>query len=231
MSGFELGVALLVDALILATLVGLVVRGHLSACYTFGIYLLVVLLTDTFMIASPSFDTRAFWLSKEVLHGGLRFAIALELVARVFGAFPGARAAAQALLGLLGVALFLVFMVLGSTGIQKEWEFITGEVLPRVMTWTTWFFAALAALILWYRLPLDPIQKAILIGYVPYLIFFTVSLQLYQANNWPTTGWLPNVHTVAYLGLLLYWARAAAQPFREKVTPPRPLPVPQRVAG
>jgi hypothetical protein len=236
MNFFESCVAVVVDGLILTTLAGLVVRRHLLVCYTFGLYLFVTVTADFAMLASADFYTRKFWLVKEVVVNALRFAMALEITGRTFSAFPGARATARVFLLpffvlLAGGAVFCVLAVTGFPGIEREWAILIGQVQPRILTGFTWLLTALAALILWYRLPIEHIHKAILIGYVPYLILSTVTLQLWQANNWPTEGWLMWLDTGAYLVLLSYWAVSAWQPARDKITPPRPLTPVERPVG
>ena len=233
---FELAIVLLVDGLVLATLVGLVVRRHLSTCCAFALYLVAVFTTDVLMwgdvllFKSGAFYTRLFWLHKEVLLNALKFAIALEVVYRVFGSFPGARATAQfALVLLLGVTLV---SVVGASGLTPQaTESLAGAALPRIVTGTTWLFALIAVLVLWYRLPIAVVPKAILIGFVPFLIFSYLGLELQKANNWPQ-GWLAGFETWAYVVLLAYWARSAWQPFREIMAPVRrPVPAVQGSAG
>ena len=96
----ELAVAILGQSLVLATLAGLARRRHLQICWAFGLYLLIVLLTDGMMMADALalrtgiFYSRSFWITKEILLNALKFAVALEIVARVFAGFPGARATA-----------------------------------------------------------------------------------------------------------------------------------------
>ena len=220
MSAFELGVASFGQALVLFILAGLVVRRNPALCYAFGFYLLFVLVTDLAMLASPALYTRSFWLSKEILTDALKCAVALELGARIFGAFPGARAMARVLLFpllllLISGTIYSLLGVLGSAEVQRKLA-IVGDARPKIVTGTTWLFAAIAALVLWFRLPVDPLQKAILIGFVPYLIFLKLSLQLRLANDWPPDGWLASIDTSAYLAVLVYWARAAWRPLRQE---------------
>jgi hypothetical protein len=236
LKAYELAVVLLVNGLTLLTLVGLVVRRHISTCWTFGLYLLAVLVTDFIMWADAVwwktglFYNRLFWLHKEILLNAIKFAIALEVAYRAFGSFPGARATAQFFLVLLlGVTLI---SVMGASGLTPQaTESLAGEVLPRIITGTTWLFAVIAVLILWYRLPIAVMPKAILIGFVPFLIFSYLGLELQKANSWPP-GWLAGFETWAYVVVLAYWARSAWQPFRE-IMPGgrRPVPAVQETAG
>lgn len=236
LKAFELGVAILSQILVLATLVGLSVRGHLATCKVFGLYLLVVLVADTAMLVdalllkSEIFYSRLFWVSKEILLNGLKLALILELATRVFGHFPGARATARFLLYLV-IGLTLVSVAVASGGLSLVFESLAGELQPRIVTGTTWLFAVIAALVLWYRLPLETMPKAILMGFVPYLIFNYLVLELWTANKWPAHGWMASLSAWAWTLLLAYWARSAWQPFREIMPGRSPVHAVQGSAG
>ncbi|HEY6554723.1 MAG TPA: hypothetical protein VI669_15305, partial [Vicinamibacteria bacterium] len=96
------------------------------------------------------------------------------------------------------------------------------KVQPRVISACVWLFTMLAALILWYRLPVDSFHKAILLGWVPYLLIFSAALN-YVGDYGPQFLSISNyVHTAAYLGLLLFWTRAAWAPVGVRVSTPKP---------
>ena len=219
---FELAIAILSECLVLLTLMGLVVRRHVTTCWAFAFYLIVVFATDTLMFVD-SFDTMSFWLLKELLLLALKFAIALELMSRAFARFPGARATAHRSMRLvLGLTLVMVVWVAAGWhgdavgALPRDVAArIIGEFNTRILTATTWLYVAIAALILWYRLPLESMPKAIMIGFVPFLIFFLMFLELWTANNMPKEGWLASLNTWAWPLLLGYWAHSAWQPFRE----------------
>jgi hypothetical protein len=180
---FELASALLIDTLVFVTLIGLVARRHLSVCRVFGLYLLAVFASDLLMLLdatvlkSEFFYSRVFWLNKEILLNALKFGVALELAYRVFASFPGARATAQfLLLLLLGTTLMSVASASGWSAVAPE--SLAGSLQPRIVTGTTWMFALIAALVLWYRLPIKSMPKAILIGFVPFLLFSYLALEL-----------------------------------------------------
>ena len=235
---FELGIAILSQSLVLLTLIGLVVRRHVITCPTFGLYLLTVFVTDLLLLRD-SFDNLAFWWQKEIVLNVLKFLVAFELISRAFARFPGAKATAYRVMGLvLGLtALTIIWLAAGWQGeavLEKREAAarLVGVFHPRITTATTLLFVAIAALILWYRLPVEAMQKAILIGFVPYLIYFYLFLVLATANLWPKGGWLAGLNTWSWPLLLGYWARAAWQPFREIIPRGRPrLPAIQGSAG
>lgn len=152
------------------------------------------------------FYTWENYLLKEIVHNLLKFAIALELAYRTFHAFPGALRTAR------GVFLVLLLLIAAVTltaplparnpdDIDIEWH-------ARMLNGTIWIFTAIAAMILWYRLPVHPLHKAILVGFVPYLLVFSVGMRALVEMG-EGARWLQRSHTIAYLLVLLYWNIAA----------------------
>src|SRR5262245_55216110 len=197
------------------TILGIVKRGRLRLCRMFVLFLVVVCVTDILpTLWEAQFYTKDFWLFRESLHNVLRFAVALELAYFAFRSFPGARSTARALL------LFLLVTTLASV-LWASWEFrrlpeffeIIGQIqLPQLMG-IIWLLTGIALLILWYRLPVDRMHKAILLGWVPYLLIFTFGLKLAAAYGWNEV--IPKVNYVttgAYFLLLGFWAVAAWAP-------------------
>lgn len=197
------------EALQATILAGLIVRGRVRRCYSFALYVLAVLVCETLITVRPTQFLRwDFWIFKEILHSVLKFAIAFELAARTFRAFPGARSTAR------GVVFVVVFGSLAAvlavpTGQVPGFPELASQILSRILNGTIWLFTALAAVILWYRLPVDLFHKAILVGFVPYLLVFTVALNALDAVGWQHQELASYAQGVAYLLLLSYWARAA----------------------
>jgi len=87
-------------------------------------------------------------------------------------------------------------------------------------------FTAIAALILWYRLPVDPFDKAILLSYVPFLLVFTVSMRAWaefsagSAAGGQRPWFVTYAYQLAYLALMVHWARAAWRRVEEPARPP-----------
>lgn len=205
-----------VDLLIVGLITGLVVRRRYSACYSFFVQTIAVLASDLLLVFWPDrFYTKKFWLVKESFLHLLTLAVALELTFRVFRAFPGASwTARRVLIAILGLTALLAVQAL-PWGQSDPTSTLAEQVFPRVLNGAVWLFAGIAALILWYRLPVDPLHKAILIGSIPYLMLFTVVL------NWlHTFGWeqlaekLSYLESSAYLLVAAYWTYAAWHPSR-----------------
>lgn len=195
-------VGLVLAATVLA---GLIVRRRLSASRAFGLYLLVVtLVSAAYLTGSTWFLSPEHWLLKEAVYATLRLAVAVELMLHTFRRFPGAMVRSRRLLVLLGVA------IVGATAVplgSLERQVLLGQALPRLTYGTAWLFTALGALVLWYHVPLRAMHKAILIGFVPYLLTFSLVLHSLQSFGWVqhhlAAGY---ANSAAYNLMLAYWA-------------------------
>ena len=226
------GVAVL---LALGTVGGLAVRHRVGVCYTFVIYLVAVEGSDLLMLLWPGFFyAQWFWVESQTLVSVLRFAVALELTYRTFRAFPGARATARVVLLLVVAATLLVV-----AGTHDAEPLPGGDVLgpmisrvqPRIVNGTIWLLTAVGALILWYRLPVHPFHKAILTGFVPYLLVFTTALNLLETQGWQIREEVNYLHTGAYVALLGYWAWAAWRRAEDPLRAPETEPALRHVPG
>jgi len=217
-----------------ATIGGLLRHRRYRACPMFLVYLLAVLVTDLLPTVWPDrFYTGSFWLVRESIHNVVRFAAALELAYRTFRAFPGARSTARVLLLLFVVTSFVsVVAAAWELPALPEYSEILTRLQPPLLTGTIWLLMGIAALILWYRLPVDSMHKAILLGWVPYLLVFSAGLDLARRYGWEQfLPWLNYVHITAYLLLLTYWARAAWAPAVTRVAAHASLDVAARPAA
>jgi len=87
----------------------------------------------------------------------------------------------------------------------SEWE-------PRVLTGTIWLLNALALVVIWYRVPIHAYHKAILLGFVPYLLVFTILLRLLRHDGWNIVPIIQTAEPAAYMLLMGWWAWAAWEP-------------------
>jgi hypothetical protein len=224
--------------LITVALAGLIVRRRAGVCWSFVVYLGVIAVSDLLMLLWPDQFWRIwFFAGKEFVITVFRFAVALELTYRTFRAFPSARATARGVLLLvLMVTLAIVFLGSGdltpSKGAPELGPLIT-RVQPRVLSGSIWLLTAVAGLILWYRLPVHPLHKAILVGLVPYLLVFSVSLNWLESRGWEVRAGAGYLNTLAFLSVLVYWTYAAWRPDEAPVqaSPPAPEGTLDRVAG
>jgi hypothetical protein len=209
---------------------GLVVKRRVGLWYAFALLLVAVIVPQGLMTLWPSrFFRLSFWQTKEIAHNLIRFAMALELALRAFRAFPGALATARWTM-LLVLALTLVAVMMAPTGSETrtvDSAFLFGELQARVVNGTVWLFTAIAALILWYRIPVHPFHKAVLLGYVPYLLVFTVLLNALSQMGWQRLSFVSYSSQIAYLALVTYWARAAWRRYPDAVLRPAPRQIAQ----
>jgi hypothetical protein len=208
--------------LLAVALAGIIARRRYRVWFFLALFLTVTLASTVMMLAWPArFYNSAFWQAKETALNFVRFAMALELAYRTFRAFPGALATVRlTLLIVLVATLGAVLAVSGPT----DYESFLADLQPRVLNGSVWLFSAIAALILWYRLPVDAFHKAVLVGYVPYLLVFSLTINVLGAlgrAGWERALGLLYVNQIAYLALLAHWARAAWRRVEVPTRPPR----------
>jgi hypothetical protein len=199
-----------VKILVVLTLAGILMRRRWSLCWSFTAYLTVILLCNSLVSCWPDhFYQPWFYLARTGLYDGLKVAIAIELAYRTLQAFPGAQATARRMLFLLVIASSAVLMAV-------QWDPSYGKALlewePKILTATIWLLNALAVIVIWYRVPIHAYHKAILLGFVPYLLVFTILLRLLGHYGWDILPVVQSAEPAAYLLLMGWWAWAAWEP-------------------
>ena len=205
-------IAILAGSTILLALVlaGLLVRGRTRLCLTFTIQVAAVVVSSSLILFWPGrFYVWSFYLAKEAVLNFLIMAVALELTLRVFQAFPTAiRTARRAFLVVLGITVIAVVNAPSRppTEGRDAWaEELVLALLPRVTNGNAWLFGAIFALILYYRIPLHHLHKAIAAGFMAYLLLFTFALDLVKRAD-PALYWATSyANSIAYTLLLVYW--------------------------
>jgi len=210
MTASQVLIAHAVKILVLLTLAGILARRRWSLCWSFTAYLAVILICNSLVSFWPErFYQPWFTLVRTGLYDGLKVAIALELAYRTFQAFPGARATARQMILLLVIVSSTLLMAL-------PWDATYGAALfewePRILTATIWQLNALAVLVIWYRVPIHAYHKAILMGFVPYLLVFTILLRLLNHYGWKILPLVQAADPAAYMLLMGWWAWAAWEP-------------------
>ncbi len=203
---FSLIATILLLSLLLA---GLLLRRGWKDSPAFGLYIGVVLASNLLVLARPELYTWRFYLLGEVTHAALRLVLAGEIGWRMFAHLPGARATLTAGL-LLVVTLTLGAVLLAPLGAQPH--VVAQTALARLLHGTAWVFGALLAAKLYYRIPVHPLHQAILRGFVPFLMTFTVALGLLETFGWDVRLPASYAYTTAYLALLAYWNLVAWRP-------------------
>ena len=218
MTASQVLIAHAVKILVLLTLAGIVAQRRWRLCWWFTAYLTVILICNSLVSFWPDiFYERRFWLARAPLYDALKVAIAIEIAYRTFQAFPGAQATARrvifALLVATSVALVAIPWDWSNETRLFEWE-------PRVLTGTIWLLNALAVIVIWYRVPIHAFHRAILLGFVPYLLVFTIVLRLLRHYGMNILPLIQDTEPAAYMLLMGWWAWAAWQPETvEEVSP------------
>ena len=210
MTASQVLIAHVVKILVLLTLAGIVARRRWASCWSFTSYLAVILVCNSLVSFWPDrFYQPWFWMVRTALYDALKVAIAVELAYRTFQAFPGARATVRRVLFFLLVASSVALMAV-------PWDVSYGAALfewePRVLTAIIWLLNALAVVVVWYRVPIHAYHKAILLGFVPYLLVFTIVLRLLRHYGWEIQPVIQSAEPAAYMLLMAWWAWAAWEP-------------------
>lgn len=205
MTGLELLVSHLVKLGLVALLVGMSVRGRILRCWTFFVYVVAVLLGNSLSTLLPAlFFNASFWTLKQGVYDVLKAAIAIELAARAFAAFPGAWRTARAVLAaLLGAStVWVAWLTPRSYEMLWEWQ-------PRAVTAAVWLLTATALLVVFYQVPIGDWQRAILLGYAPYLLVFVTAMSVLRRHGWAAREGASLLDATGYLAVVLFWAWAA----------------------
>lgn len=191
-------------ALLAALLLGLFARRLHRVCYSFPAWLLAVLAGDALMFRWPErFYTWDFWMAKETAYAALKIAIAAEITTRAFQAFPSARATVRRVL--LAVLLALLAFVLIGVRYDVELPDLARELQRRVANGVALVFCAAWAVVLYYRLPLHRLHRAILRGLVPYLLVFAAASTFTLVFGWDVRKTVNLAETACWGLMLAYW--------------------------
>lgn len=206
MSTIISGLVVLGFSLLVALCAGLVARHKAFQAITFSLYVTAATLYTGLFLFSPGSNTPEAFMVKQGIYDALLFGMALEISFKAFAAFRGIAAMARGLLAgsvvLSSIAIFFL------TPANQQYADI-GRYQPGITTAGLWCLAFVALIIVWYQIPVPPFTRAILLGYVPYLVVFVVCLDLIERRGW---GVIANVHILnaaAYDAAAGYLAYAA----------------------
>jgi hypothetical protein len=204
MSPEHILVAHVVKALVFFALAGMLVRRRAHLCWSFVAYLVTVLVSNSLVTFWPEqFFKVWFWILTQGLFDALGMGIAVELGYRTFQAFPRAQATARRV---LFVVLFATSAALIGIPIASTYGQVVFDWQPRVLAGTIWVMNGLAVLITWYRVPVHAYHKAILLGFVPYLLVFTTLLSLMKQWGWDFLPYVQALEPLAFMLLMGFWA-------------------------
>jgi hypothetical protein len=201
---------------LLSVLVGLFVRRRAHLCWSFVAYLVWALVSNSLITFWPDqFYRQWFYIRMQGVQDVLKVVIAAELAYRTFKAFPGAAARVRILL----LPLFLVpVLFLSKVPSGATLEELMRLYQPQVLTGVIWLMTAITLLMAWYRVPIHPMNRAILIGFAAYLLIFTTLLNILRDFGFENLmRFILMADGYAYLALLGGWAYAAWVPARRPV--------------
>jgi hypothetical protein len=221
MSEVQLAIAHAVKLALVAALAGVVVRGRAPLCWSFGAYVLAILAGNSLVSLWPErFYNPAFWVLKQGVYDALKLLVALELAWRAFSAFPGALWTVRlVLVPLVAASTLGVALLTPLSSYRQVWEW-----QPAVSTATLWALTLSALVVVWYQVPVDAWQKAIMMGLATYLLVFVALVDLLGRHGWLHRGLIAGVDTVAYLALVCFWAWASWRPRPEAFPGAGPAP-------
>ncbi len=212
MSIWDQAVAHFVKVLLLAALWGVLARRLYRVSFAFPTYLVAVLSLNGLMTIWPDrFWTRSFFLSSEAAWDAAELALALELSYRAFRAFPRARAVARVVIFAVLAATTLAIADASAPGpgsgpmfqrVMLQWH-------PRLIVGLVWLLAGTSVLVLWYRLPIHPFQRVVLLGLGSYRLVVASLLNVMSAHGWGVRMHVNLVDGLAYAVVATYWAYSA----------------------
>ncbi len=203
-------VADLVAVLLLAALVGVLASGRAGLCWSFAIYLGSALLTNRLVRWWPDrFYTTSFFSGKELFFAALTVVIVLELTWSGLASFPRARR--------LSGALALVVATAGTIGILRMDGASDYRTRIGILGTSGQLFALLAlvaflGVVQWYRLPLRPWHRAIILGFLLYRGIYGVLLATLGRYGGPSYAFVAELDRAAYAATVGLWTAAAWRP-------------------
>lgn len=198
------------------TIVAILFRRRLwRVSYAWTGYLAVVGVADALIFFWPAtFWTWGFWTTKELVLAVLKLCIGLELGALAFRRFPGADRAARASAA-VALGLVSLVMVLAPRTSEKGLAGVALEAHARLSHGSALLLVSLGILVLWYRVPIHRLHRAILRGLATYLLLFSgglrTALTLLSAGLLAWWNVVSNAAGLAYVAMLFYWLWEAAR--------------------
>ncbi len=185
---------------------GILRRGKIRSCWTFSAYVAAATSFSTYILLYPERYTPVLFIIKQGIYDSLLFGMALEIAYKAFAAFRGVASRVRGFLGLAVTLSTICVFFMAPTDSQYE---NLGRYQPSITTAGLWCLTFVALLIVWYQIPVPAFTRAIMLGYVPYLLVFVVCMDLIERMGW---GFIDNVgvlNAMAYDASAGYLAYAA----------------------
>lgn len=190
-------------------------RDQARVCYSWSAYILIVGLADALILFWPrTFWNWSFWSGKELTLAVLKAGIGLELGTLAFARFPGAHRTAR-LWAAFALSVAAITMALAP---KTETAGLAGLVLEahaRLSHGSALLLVSLGMLVLWYRVPVHRLHRAILRGLATYLLIFsgTSRAALAMLSQGLLEWWTVVAHLdgAAFALMLAYWTWEVAR--------------------
>jgi len=185
---------------------GLLRRGKASQCFTFSAYAFAATVFTALILAFPEHYSPGAFLIKQGIYDSLLFGMSLEMAFKVFSAFRGIADRVRALLAVAVTASTLAVVFL--TPPNPMYADLS-RFQPGITTGGIWCLVFVALLIVWYQIPVPAFTRAIILGYVPYLVVFVVCTDFIGRLGWGAIGGINVANALAYDTVAGYLAYAA----------------------
>lgn len=196
-----------------ATLAGIVARRRSGDCWSFTVYVAVVLAFETAVAVWPErLFVWSVWIVQQFVYDVLKFAIAFELAHRAFRLFPGARSVAKiAFLLVLALTTAAVFAATPSRAQAPAETYLTAHLAiePRILNAAIWLLVVTARLILFFQVPVSDWHRAISFGLCAYLVVWVTAMNVVRHIGWQLYPLFNLADGISYLALSCWWAFAA----------------------
>ena len=206
MAAVHRALVLLALGLLALLLVALFKGGKARQCFLFSTYVSSVVLFNVLILLFPEHYSPEAYMVKQGIYDSLLFGMSLELSIRTFAAFTGIARMVRVVLA-SAVALSTAAILLATPGNPDYESFIRFQ--PGITTAGIWCLAFVGLLIVWYQIPVPAFTRAIILGYVPYLMVFTVYVDLITRLGWGAIQNLNLLNAVAYDAVAAYWVYSA----------------------
>lgn len=185
---------------------GLFRKGKAGQCLSFTAYVCAATLFTFLAWTFPDKYTPEAFMVKQGIYDSLLFGMSLELSMRTFAAFAGIAGYARFLLAIaVAVSTFIIFLATPANAGYPT--LVTFQ--PGITTAGVWCLTFVALLIVWYQIPVPAFTRAMLLGYVPYLLVFTIYTDLIGRLGWGAIQHLNLMNAVAFDVVASFWAYAA----------------------
>jgi fluoride ion exporter CrcB/FEX len=209
MSQGSLFIANLVALLLFGALLGVLLRGRASRCWSFTAYLALALITNRLVCWWPERFFRLWFASlKELMYAALMVVITLELAWVALARFPRARRQAISIVAAVGGVVAVLVSTTRSEGLQAR----IGTTTALANSGALLVLVVLLAVVYWYHLPLESWHRVIAQGFVLYGGAYGVLLGAVGLFGHEAYGYLVALDPAAYAATVGLWVLAAWRP-------------------